>query len=68
MWAYDVVSESWEYVSGSQMPNVQANYITPLPGGVIGITLVNGEDGYLYFFGGNGAAGDGTSGICVLLC
>lgn len=58
MWKYDIVSNIWEYVDGSQSKDTVANYTLSYPGGLEGqVMVLDSTDRYIYLFGGEGVLG-----------
>lgn len=58
MWKYDIVGNTWEFLSGAQTRNTRADYTTPLPGGISKHAMViDGLGSSIYIHGGEGYAG-----------
>lgn len=52
MWEFDIMSDSWDHLGGSESIDVSTNWYTPQPGGIEDHAMAIDSDGYIYVFGG----------------
>lgn len=66
LWRYDIMDDTWLYLTGSKVVNALGNYSVPYPGGMNAQMMVIDMYDNIYVFGGHGNTDTSKAGILCL--